>query len=61
MLPEAGDEEDAKALRRATYSGQAFGDEEFVEALREQRENARASRHHTSVLPSEGALAFAAY
>jgi putative transposase len=61
LLSQADDEADAKALRRATYSGQPLGDEEFVETLRAQRENTRAGRHQTRLLPSEEALAFAAY
>jgi putative transposase len=61
LLSQRDDEADAKALRRATYSGQPFGDEEFVEILRRQRENTRAGRHQTRLLPSEEALAFAAY
>jgi hypothetical protein len=61
LLSHADDEADAKALRRATYSGQPFGDEEFVEILRRQRENMRVGRHQTRLLPAEEALAFAAY
>lgn len=61
MLSEAEDADEAKALRRATHSGQPFGDEQFVEALRAQRESAQASRYQTATPPLAEALALAAH
>jgi putative transposase len=61
LLSQADDEADAKALRRATHSGQPLGDEGFVQTLRAQRENTRTRRIRAQVLPSEEPLALAAY
>ena len=61
MLSQGDGEAEAQTLRRATYSGQPFGDEEFVEALRRQREKARASGGQAPTRPSAAALVLAAH
>jgi hypothetical protein len=44
-------------LRRATNPGQPFEDEEFVEAMRAQRENESGSVRRVVAHPSVAALA----
>jgi hypothetical protein len=44
-------------LRRTTNPGQPFEDEEFVEAMRAQRENASGSVRRVAAHPSVAALA----
>jgi len=41
-LSDGDDAAETKPMRRATYSGHHFGDEEFMEALRAQRKNLRS-------------------
>jgi len=61
LLAEPGDETQMKELRRATYAGQPFGNEEFIDEMRGRREDAAASRAR-NVSPQLGlAFASAAY
>ena len=60
MLSEGDGEAEAKALRRATYSGQPFGDEAFVEAMQTQSEKGRANARPAAARPPVEALVLAA-
>lgn len=61
LLAESADETEVKALRRATYSGQPFGDEEFVGEMQARRKSAATGRAGIIQTPVELAFARAAY
>jgi putative transposase len=61
LLAEPGDEAQIEDLWWATYSGQPFGDEEFVNAMRTRRVDAAANRARNVSPPVEFAFADAAY
>ena len=57
LLNQQEDEDQTRALRRATYSGQPFGDEAFLENVEAQKKRvagstigAGASRNNTSLV-----------
>lgn len=61
LLAERENEAEAKALRRATYSGQPFGDEEFLNEIRARREIACAGGAGSAGAQSRLSLVRAAY
>ena len=61
LLDEPEDERQTRALRRATYSGQPFGEQAFIEELRAQREGLFDRADRAGNKPDGHKVACAAY
>ena len=61
LLDTSEDEFQTRALRRATYSGQPFGDQAFTEQMRAQREELLARADGATSAPGGQRVAYAAH